>query len=466
MKQMTLSTTLCALLAGGCSLVNDEFTFDGEEDGGTPTDGGTPIDAGPRDAGLDSGSQDAGACTDHSMCAAPTPFCGDTNMCVECVDGDDCADADPCTVDRCSLGECTHVADAECAGAIRAGGRHACALRGTRASCWGFNAFGQLGDTTTTNRTTPVRVGGLSNITEIVTGSNHTCALLGTGSVRCWGSNGNGQLGDDSRDQRAIPTPVVTLANAEGLSAGSSHTCALRTDGTIACWGRNSAGQVGNGMSGDDALRPAEVTGITDAVSVACGHSHTCALSEDGAVRCWGSNSAGQLGNGGTSSSEPSPVAVMGLVDAVQITAGTFHSCALRSTGDVVCWGGNDFGQLGDGSMAASPVPAAVPGPSDAVEVSAGSLHTCARHDTGTLRCWGQNAEGQLGDGTTTNSDVPLPLDLTNVVEVACGGNFTCARHASDAETVEVLCWGNNLTGQLGDGTMDDSPDPVMVVGL
>lgn len=469
-RQVIATLALLALGQAGCSLVNNEFTFNA--DATPPADGGLDGggDSGPPelDAGPDADIPDdaGGGCTDASMCTDPTPFCGDTNTCVECLENSYCADSDPCTVDRCSLGECTHLPGSACASTLRAGGAHACALLDSRASCWGRNSFGQLGDSTTMNRLTPTRVGGLTNIMEITAGAAHTCARLGTGAVRCWGSNPYGQVGDDSRDQRESPTPVVTLANASSLSAGGNHTCAVTTEGTITCWGRNSAGQVGDGMAPDDALRPSMVVGITDAMAVAGGFSHTCALRGTGTVSCWGSNSMGQLGNGMTSSTEPTPVDVMGLTDAVQITAGTFHSCALRATGAVVCWGGNSFGQLGDGSMATSPSPAPVPGLSDAIEIRAGDLHTCAVRETGALLCWGQNASGQLGDGSMTNSGVPVVLGLTGVIDVSCGSNFTCARRAADATTLEVLCWGSNLSGQLGDGTMDDSPSPVAVVGL
>lgn len=470
-RQAITALALLGLVQGGCSLLINEFTF-GSDDAGSPvdggfdggSDGGTPeFDAGPdADTPVDAG----GECTDPSMCAEPTAFCGDTNTCVECLDNTHCADADPCTVDRCSLGECTHLPGSACATALRAGGTHACALRDSRTLCWGRNSFGQLGDSTTMNRLTPTPIGGLTNVVEITAGSSHTCARLGTGSVRCWGSNPYGQLGGDTRDQRTTPTSVVTLANASSLSAGGNHTCAVTTESTIVCWGRNSAGQIGDGMAPDDALRPSTVVGITDATGVAGGFSHTCAVRSTGAVSCWGANSMGQLGDGSTSSSEPTPVDVTGITDAVQVTAGTFHSCALRATGAVVCWGGNGFGQLGDGSMATSPLPSLVPGLSDAIEIRAGDLHTCAVRETGALLCWGQNASGQLGDGTMTNSGVPVLLGVTDVIDVTCGGNFTCVRRAADTTTLEALCWGSNLSGQLGDGTMDDSPSPVAVVGL
>ena len=464
---------IASALLGACSLINHTAEFADAGDAQTnPADSGLDAgaDTGPpeHDAGLDAQvSLDAGGeCADSSMCAEPTPFCGDTNTCVACLDNTHCADTDPCTVDRCSLGTCTHLPGSACASVLRAGGNHACALRDGRALCWGQNSFGQLGDSTTMNRLTPRPVGGVTNIMEITTGFTHTCARLGTGSVLCWGSNPYGQLGDDTRIQRTTPTPVVTLANARSLSAGGNHTCAVTTENAVMCWGRNSAGQIGDGMAPDDALRPAAIVGITNVTAVAAGFAHTCVLRGEGSVSCWGSNSRGQLGNGTTSSFQPTAVDVLGITDAIQITAGTLHTCALRATGAVVCWGGNSSGQLGDGSMAMSPLPAPVPGLSDVVEIRAGALHTCAVRETGALLCWGDNATGQLGDGTMTNSGTPVLLGVADAIDVTCGSSFTCARRAADATTLEALCWGNNLSGQLGTGTMDDSPSPVAVVGL
>lgn len=231
-----------------------------------------------------------------------------------------------------------------------AGSTHTCALTASGGvRCWGNNSSGQIGDGTTTIRTTAFPVSGLSSgVVSIAAGGSHTCALLATGVIRCWGGNGLGQLGDGSRTQRLLPVEVSGLTLVDAIAAGGGHTCALRSDRTVWCWGRNRYGELGIG-SFDDAIVPTQVSGLIGVVEIAAGATFTCARRGDGSVACWGDNRFGQLGDGSTTE-RPSPVDVIGLHDATQLSLGRDHSCALRTGGRPVCWGDNNNGQLGDGS--------------------------------------------------------------------------------------------------------------------
>jgi alpha-tubulin suppressor-like RCC1 family protein len=296
---------------------------------------------------------------------------------------------------------------------ISAGLVHTCARRSSGAvACWGYNEFGRLGDGTTINRLRPTVVVGLVDAVEISAGLRHTCARRSSGSVVCWGKNDYGTLGDGSTvaDRHAsTPTTVFGLTDAVELSTGNYDTCARRRSGGVVCWGYNIDGRLGDGTATDRAT-PTPVIGLADAVEISAGRSHTCARRTSGTVVCWGKNDHGALGDG-TTIERRAPTPVSGLIDALEIATGDTHTCARRIFGTVVCWGNNDFGQLGDGTgMARPPTPMAVSGLVDAVELTADVRQTCARRASGAVVCWGENFAGQLGDGTTTTRLTPTPV--------------------------------------------------------
>ena len=355
---------------------------------------------------------------------------------------------------------------------IGMGTGHSCALLTDRTiKCWGANtgisgyATGQLGDGTTTMRTTPVSVVGITNAKQVSLGGHHTCALLTDGTIKCWGANRDyygtpyGYLGDGTSTNSPTPVSVVGITNATQISLAFRHSCAILTDGTVKCWGSSVSGQLGNGST-TYSLTPVTVTGITNATQVAAGSGHTCALLSDGTVKCWGSNYYGQLGDGTTTTSY-TPVSVSGITTAKQIMVGASGSCALLTNNTMKCWGAN----TGDGTATSRSTPVDVIGISTAKQAGLGDNHSCTVLTDGTVKCWGSNWKSQLGDGTTTDSSTPVNvLGITTGVQIYTGTYFTCALLTDGT----VKCWGYNDYGRLGNGTMnfDAYPTPAAVLGI
>ncbi len=377
-----------------------------------------------------------------------------------------------------------------------AGLSHACALMEDNSiKCWGRNISGQLGNGTTENQTYPVAVlersGGpsLTNVLSIAAGDNHTCALMNDHSMKCWGDNRYGQLGTRASENHYYPGGVLeslggsNLTGIRSIKTGGVHTCALMNDHSIKCWGDNSFGQLGDGtITNHDFPTPVLTTSrgqpLNGVQAMELGFSHTCVLMNDRSVKCWGDNGFGQLGNGSTSR-YPSPTPTLisrggdRLMAIRSVVTGNTHACALMEDTSVKCWGYNEYGQLGDGTTTNRPSPVDVlsaPGGAALTGVTSlvtGNLHTCALMNNNTIKCWGNNDLGQLGDGTTTNR--PSPVDvlsapggtaLMGVRAIAAGSLHTCAL----MQGLSIKCWGNNASGQLGDGTLRHQPSPVTVV--
>jgi alpha-tubulin suppressor-like RCC1 family protein len=301
----------------------------------------------------------------------------------------------------------------EGATAITAGGYHTCAIVADGAvRCWGDNLSGQLGNGSYENRSTPVTVTGISGATQLAAGWEHTCALLDDGAIACWGSNDLGQLGSAAVEDSSVPLVVAGISDAVAVAAGGfGHTCAVLADSTVRCWGWNENGQLGNGTTTDSAT-PVTVMGLSDVRSIAGGgftRGHTCVIVADGTVRCWGSNALGQVGDG-TVTDALVPATVGGISDAVAVSGGAYHSCALTSGGVLRCWGWNDYGQLGDGTQTSRSTPADIVSLPAVAAVDGGAGHTWAVLADGTARCWGWNEDGQLGNATTTDSATPVTV--------------------------------------------------------
>lgn len=397
--------------------------------------------------------------------------------------------------------------------AVAAGGNHTCLLTSSSGVlCWGDNHYGQLGDGTSVDRTKPVPVSGLSSgVHSIASRDNHTCAVLDTGGVKCWGYNRYGQLGNTQNLRNSIapnplPLDVINLdSGVIAVTAGAAHTCALiNTDGAK-CWGWDRRGQLGDGPDCPDytCTVPRDVSGLTSGVgAIDAGAYHTCVVLSAGGVKCWGQNDFGQLG---ASTGSPcvdetldpipcaqSPVDVPGLSDVLAIGAGGIdvppledaHTCARILGGAVKCWGSNASGQLGDGQacgmVCQSPVDVMGLG-EGAFTVAVGGRHTCASVNFGVVKCWGENALGQLGDGNSPNNSA-TPVDVCAgaqcgdgvcIPEQPCGalGNASAVSLGLDHSCVlvssgGVKCWGGNAHGQLGDsgtcGALCDTPVDVL----
>jgi len=321
--------------------------------------------------------------------------------------------------------------------AIASGGAHACAVTADRTVvCWGDNRYGQLGDGSTTDAPSPVKVSRLSYVATVAAGEWHTCAVLTTGQVKCWGANAQGQLGDPSGHQSSMPV-LVPVGPATEIAAGRSHTCVLLINGAVICWGDNRTSQTGV-QRGPRAKPspPVIVPHVLDAVSVAAGDEHSCSVQADGQLLCWGDNHFGQLGTGIQEhhSFPPSPVPIADRARAV--TAGRRHTCALLREGTVECWGKGFEGQLGDGQGKDSLTPVRVLTadsegrsiPLDRVTaLTAGSQHTCALREDGRVYCWGSNYLGQLGRVKGESATEAVFSGLTEVLAVSAGGWHTCA---------------------------------------
>lgn len=316
--------------------------------------------------------------------------------------------------------------------------------------CWGDNQYGQLGDGTRLDSLVARRVKGIANARSAELQSEHACAVLDTGRVKCWGYNSSGELGNGSAVASTVPVAVTGLRSATAVSLGWSYSCALLSGGGVRCWGYNVHGELGNGSNTPSSV-PVTVQGISSATALASGGAHSCAVLADGRVQCWGLNERGQLGNGSTVDSRV-PVTVAGINDATAIATGAAFSCALLGSGGVKCWGHGGNAELGDGSEWPYPnssVPVSVVGLDAAVAITAGNFHACAVAASGAVQCWGYNNYGQLGNGSMTASASITPVRASGIaapVAVAAGAWHTCALLADGA----MRCWGLNRDGQLG----------------
>lgn len=314
---------------------------------------------------------------------------------------------------------------------------------------------------------------GLCNIAE-VSGSDQfgSFARLTTGQVYRWS-----YCVATTCRMRAAPTAtrVDGISDATQISVGVNHACVLErsTTGRVRCWGANDTGQLGNGTMGVGVFpTPGLVLDVTDAVQISAGYWHTCVRRMTGAVQCWGQNAFGALGDGTTMTIRSRAATVLGITDATQVFAGLGRSCALRASGGLWCWGENSNGELGDGTRTTRRAPVRVVGLDDAVSVAMGSTFTCALRAGGTVVCWGLNTSGELGIGASDSEAHLSPglavVGLSSVIEMSAGYQHTCARLAAGG----VRCWGRNTGAQLGTGTralitglsvVDGVPDAIHV---
>lgn len=359
---------------------------------------------------------------------------------------------------------------------VSAGGDHTCAVTsGGGVQCWGSNFDGKLGNDVDNPQALPVDVIRLSDVRSVSAGSSHSCAVTNSGGVKCWG---NGSLighGGDEFDDSTAPVDVLGLTSGVAeVSVGRSHTCARTDIGEVFCWGSNLYGELGDGSNVTTNI-PVQVIGISQAISVSAGHFYSCVVIENGDALCWGENDEGQLGNG-TTNERNVPGEVAALPDVVSISAGWNHTCAVTEGGRAWCWGRNEHlgsgttNIIGIGEGIPGLIPLPVLGLSDGVTAIAASVGSTCAIVNGGAKCWGGNSWGQLGDGTNEFSGTPVDVvGLESGVDVISGSNRNNdARGHSHfcalTQNGEVKCWGQNASGALGDGTGSDSNVPLEVV--
>ena len=302
--------------------------------------------------------------------------------------------------------------------------------------------------------------------TMINSGENSSCGVTTAGAAMCWGHNNAGQLGNGNQIDSAVPVGVTGLGSGvRQVAVGVNHACAVLVDGTARCWGWNVAGQLGNGTVTNTSVVPVQVTGLTGAIAIAAGWAQGCAVLATGIVKCWGANNAGQLGDG-TLIGRTTPVEVLGINNAIGVSIGWSHACVVLNTGRVNCWGQNGNGQLGDGTTVTRITRVEVLGISDAESVVVGANHTCAKTTSGAVKCWGRGASGALGNGGTTDSAIPVAVTglSSGVAQISAApkSHSSCAV-LSDGS---AKCWGDNTYGILGTGDRVGRLLPTTVVGL
>ncbi len=335
--------------------------------------------------------------------------------------------------------------------------------------CWGSGTRGQLGNGTFSSSTTPVNVSVGSTGMKIVTRTNfgdHFCGLNSSGAAYCWGWNAGGQLGDGTRTDRNVPTAVIGGLTFTSLAAGGVHTCGVTTAGDVYCWGINVFGQLGDSTIGTSRTAPTKVKTPAGLVftSVTAGSTSTCATTAAGEAYCWGNNANGQLGIGNTVSPQIAPVHVAGSVKFPKISIAPWGGCGLTAAGAAYCWGSNVNNSIGDGTAVNSSSPVAVVGGHVFAEITAGASRACGEKtalNQYTIWCWGFGGGG-FGDGNAVNHPTPTPLPITGtkMFVSSLSQGTTCVLGVGGNL---VFCWGNNSGGQLGDGTTSaaNEPEPV-----
>ncbi|MCM2344320.1 MAG: hypothetical protein NDJ24_07145 [Alphaproteobacteria bacterium] len=347
---------------------------------------------------------------------------------------------------------------------VSAGSGHTCGVRSDDTMrCWGSNSNGKLGDNTLTSRTVPTALysGGVWKYMDV--GGNNTCGIRLDDVLYCWGSNNYSQLGENTAPETAVPLPLTGNTSWKQVSIGTYSACGIKSDDKLYCWGENYEGEMGYGAQYDYSSQPGEVSGggSWKFLSASNGRYHTCGIKSDDTLWCWGAND-GRLGDN-TTTRRLVPTAVSGGGTWKFVSGGSAFTCGIKSDDTLWCWGINGSGQLGDNSITTRLVPTAVNGGGTWLTVSAANGYACAIKLDNTLWCWGSNSDGRTGLNTAAGTTL-VPTQVSgggSWQQVVTGYNATCGLKTDGS----AWCWGTNWYGNLGDGTYDDSLVPVAVSG-
>ena len=323
---------------------------------------------------------------------------------------------------------------------------------------WGDNWGGQLGDGTTTSRTSPTLIASPPKCKDISAGYAHTMYIDSSGKLYAWGENSQGALGDGTTTSRTSPTRIGSATDWIAVSCGYSFTAAVNASGELYAWGYNGYGQLGDGTT-TDRSSPTRIGTDTNWTFIELGIFHATAINSSGELYAWGDNGYGQLGDG-TTTSRTSPTRIGSATNWKAIAPVYEHTLAINTSGELYAWGYNDFGQLGDGTTTNRSSPTQIGSATNWTQICGGGCHSIAINSSGELYTWGSNWSGELGDGTTTQRTSPTRIgSATNWTRIGSGFGHTTAINTIG----ELYAWGDNWSGQLGDGTTTQRTSPTRI---
>jgi alpha-tubulin suppressor-like RCC1 family protein len=347
------------------------------------------------------------------------------------------------------------VLDTETYVKISAGWNTTCGITtSNKVKCWGEINRGFLGDPSSNIRLTP-DVSDLGELYQSVATGGANCGITTAGILKCWGGDYSTPYptGDGTSIFRTSPVVIDRGRVYKAISSGGSHRCGIRSDDSLYCWGDNSKGQVGVG--GSSVSLPMKVDSGTKYLQVSAGSQYTCGITTGNVLKCWGDNTNYKLGDN-TSTSRPNPIVIDSgtLYKKVDTGSGSWTGgCGITIDDHIKCWGYNYYGAVGDGTTTTSRVPVPIMSSTIFTEISVGSDYACAITDAKALYCWGTGSDNRLGTGTTTQQNSPVLIASgTQFDTVTAGSTSSCAIRSSDKR---VMCWGTNgpfgvLTGALG----------------
>ncbi len=337
---------------------------------------------------------------------------------------------------------------------LSAGNAHTCGIKNDGSLwCWGNGGQGQLGTGNTANQPSPTReVTGANDWHTVSIGIYHSCAIKTDGSLWCWGQDTSSVKSSPTR--HASPT-----TDWDNLSAGGSHNCAVKKDGSLWCWGTGAQGILGTGNNSNQYNPAREITNANDWHSVSAGSSHTCAIKNDHSLWCWGRGINGQLGTVSTSETSTPTRERTNANDWRSVSAGLYHTCAVKNDDSLWCWGSNNAGELGVGNTTQQNTPTReITNANNWRDVSTKDNYTCAVKNDSSVWCWGLGGSGQLGTGNTDWHSSPM-REITNANnwnKISNGGQYACAIKNDGA----LWCWGSIGNGQLGTGDINQKNSP------